>query len=92
MFEADVDLYGKTVRLKWDEGELTGDEYALREFHEYMQFAPRVGPAGGPMWEPREVLGHATPVYLVMKRVFPSVEIVGGELPPLPKIPKGAIP
>lgn len=92
MFKIKAKLNGREVELSWDNGAFAGDIEAMAWCQMYITNIDDIGPPGGPTWEQKEIMLHATPMFMVMKRVLTDVQLVEGELPPLPEIPEGAIP
>jgi hypothetical protein len=93
MFVIRGKLYGHKIILFWDDGEVRcSNKAALDIFLAEVDLSEGEGPCGGPVWVGEDIIKHATPTYLLAKKVFDYVELVEGELPPLPDVPEGAIP
>jgi hypothetical protein len=93
MFVVRGSLYGHKAVVVWDDGELRCNNKAILDIvNAEAGLSEGEGPCGGPTWYGEEILKHATPTFLLLKKVLDDVELVEGTLPPLPQVPKGATP
>lgn len=83
MFTVNVNYMGKAVRLTWvDHGAIIGDPLARTRLHSITKHYAAQMPGHSAL------LSHPVTAYLLMGLAFGPVEIVDGELPPLPCLPE----
>lgn len=85
MYKLKVTIAQLELELVWDKGKLSGDELAVNILLDAAGFDQVIGPSAGPNWNTSSsVPAEGTPTFLLAKRVFDEVEVVEGELPPIP--------
>lgn len=91
-FELTATCQGDPIRIRWEDGVITGnDVYAVTRLISETRTTLPVNVPAGPSWSGPAIIQNAIPVFMLADYLFDDVELVSGELPPLPKLPEGAI-
>ena len=84
---------GRPIVITWNNGVLSGDELAIEVALMQAEFSEGEGSISGYFRVGKEdILACDAATFFLLKRIFEDVELVTGDLPPLPSIPDGAIP
>jgi len=83
---------GVPLEVSWDKGEVAGDQPAILLIEAEASLVGSLHAPGMEPWEGKQLLEEPWPFYMLANRVLEDLEIVEGEVPPLPEIPEGAIP
>ncbi len=97
MFSLKVTFYDLEMKINWDDSLgpddpiITGDDVAVSMFFEAMRHE-LVGIHGMVPWGGDELRTNGVAAHMLCKRIFHTVEVIGGELPTpvITPIPPGA--